>query len=59
MSLIELSFRNENVFMTKNNITDLTNEEWFLHILTFKMSIIYFVIRLFLLGYLPTFIIPI
>lgn len=30
-----------------------------LHLLTFEMPIIYFVIRLFLLGYLPAFIIPI
>ena len=30
MTLIELSFRNESVFMTKNDITGLTNEEWFL-----------------------------
>ena len=30
-----------------------------LHLLIFEMPIIYFVIRLFLLGYLPTFIIPI
>lgn len=31
MNLIELSFRNESVFMTKNDITGLTNEEWFLN----------------------------
>ena len=31
----------------------------FLHLLTFQTPIIYFVIRVFLLGYLPTFTIPI
>ena len=30
MNLVELSFRNESVYMTKNDITGLTNEEWFL-----------------------------
>jgi len=30
-----------------------------LNLFTFQMPIIYFVIRLFLLGYLPTFTIPI
>ena len=30
MSIIELSFRNESIFMTKGDITGFTKEEWFL-----------------------------
>lgn len=33
MTIIELSFRNESVFMMKHDITGLTKEEWFLKII--------------------------
>jgi hypothetical protein len=30
MELVELSFRNEKVYMTKNDITGIIKEDWFL-----------------------------